>query len=163
MARSVMGAGGGVSLTLRPPIEFIQRQSGAFRRHLRNLEPLWDRFKPIMSEIESKRFDEEGPGWAALKESTIRQKAAAGYPLDILIRTGDLRDSLVEEGRAAKTSAMQMEWGSDVSYAGYHQDGTPKMAQRKVIEIEDVEGRRKLERAMVGWINQVARETFGRI
>jgi hypothetical protein len=164
MARSVVsaGSGGGVSITLSPPLEFIMRQSGRFRQQLANLEPLWERFKPIMGEIEAQRFAEAGPGWAPLAESTIRQKAAAGYPLDPLIRTGALRDSLTQESAAAKTTRLTMEWGSGVDYAKYHQEGTPRMPQRKVIDI-DVDARRRFEMAMVGWINLVARDTFGRI
>jgi len=158
---SVAGSGG-VSFRLSPPLDFIMRQAGAFRRHLTNLEPLWDRFKPILAGIEEKRFAEHGPGWAALAESTIRQKSAKGYPLDPLIATGDLRDSLTQESRAADVSRMRMTWGSDVPYATFHQEGTDRMPQRKPLDI-DLDGRRRLEMAMVGWINEVARDTFGRI
>lgn len=162
MAGSVVSQGGGVTLRLTPPLEFIMRQSGRFRQQLANLEPLWDRFKPIMGEIEKKRFADEGPGWEPLADSTKRQKSAAGYPLDPLIREGDLLASLTNESRAASTARMRMEWGSDVSYATYHQEGTGKMPQRKVVDVY-VDARRRLEMAMVGWINLVARNTFGRI
>ena len=58
-----------------------------------------------------------------------------------------------------------MSWGTDVPYAHFHQDGgsvAGRPPQRKVLDIR-VEDRRKLEAAMVTWINGVSRLTFGRI
>jgi len=167
MAGPVTARGTGVSLTFRPPLEFILQQSGAFRRALLNLGPLWDRFKSEMSKIEEERFSSEGYGeWDALADSTLRERARLGFGAGpILQRTRNLMDSLVDPARAAQTTARTMSWGSDVSYAGFHQDGgsiAGRPPQRVVLEIR-AEDRRRLETQMVSWVNEVAARTWGRI
>lgn len=165
MARSVVNPGGGISVQLEPPLEFIMRQTGAFRAALLDLQALWELFKPVMSEIEGEQFSSQGQGaWPGLAESTISEKSQGGWPLDPLVRTGNLRESLIDPGRAAETGPQQMTWGSDVPYAAFHQTGTSKMPQRQVIaDPFRVEDRRKLEVAMVTYVNTAARATFGRI
>lgn len=155
-------AGGGVRIVLEPPVEFILRQTGAFRRQLEDLDPLWEMFKPILTDIEEQQFDTEGHGgWPPLAESTMRYRDSQ----PILQQTGALKASLVDPAQAAQTGPMQMIWGTDVAYAHWHQDGgtiAGRPPQRKVLDIR-TEDRRKLERAMVTWINRVAAETVGRI
>ena len=153
---------GAVTIELRPPVDFIIRQSGAFRLALGDLQPLWELFKPVMGSLEQELFDSQDDGaWPPLADSTLRQKAAAGYPPDPLVRTGDLRDSLVDPNRGALAeSPQEMTYGTDVPYAGYHQDGTSRMPQRMVIDLK-VEGRRRLEQAMIVWLNEVSRLTWG--
>jgi phage gpG-like protein len=148
-----------------PPVEFILQQTGAFQAALLDLEVLWELFKPIMSEIEEQQFDSHGAGaWPSLSESTLEQKGRGGWPSDPLVRSGDLKNSLTDPGRAAQTGPTEMSYGTDVPYAGYHQDGTSKMPQRQVISDPfRVEDRRKLEVAMVTYINRAAAATFGRI
>lgn len=154
---------GPVEIRLEPPLSFIQAQSGAFRAALLDLQSLWSKFEDVMSAIGVERFESEGYGnWAPLADSTVRQKAAHSWPMNILERTGDLKASLSDPGRAAQTTPQSMTWGTDVPYAGYHQEGTPKMPARPVLEIR-VEDRRRLEVAQVTWINEVARMTWGRI
>lgn len=167
MAGSVGARGAGVHLVLRPPVEFILRQSGAFRRALGNLGPLWDRFAETMAEIEAERFDSEGYGdWPPLAEATLRDRARKGFGSGpILQRTRTLRDSLVDPARAAQMTPRTMTWGTDVDYAHFHQDGgsiAGRPPQRTVLEIR-TEDRRKLETQMVAWINDVAARTWGRI
>src|SRR5690242_17119804 len=109
MARSVvggttLGSGGGIRMELEPPISFILRQTGAFRDALLDLEVLWDLFKPIMESIEEQQFSSSGEGaWPGLADSTLAQKEKGGWPSDPLVRTGDLKASLVDPGRAADT------------------------------------------------------------
>ncbi len=167
MAGPVATRGAGVSLTFRPPIEFILQQSRAFRRALLNLGPLWDRFKSEMTKIEEERFSSEGYGeWDELADSTLRDRARKGFgPGPILQRTRNLMDSLVDPGRAAQTTARSMSWGSDVDYARFHQEGgsiSGLPPQRIVLELR-VEDRRRLETQMVSWLNEIAERTWGRI
>jgi phage gpG-like protein len=163
MPAAVTSAGKGANVTFNPPVEFINKQIGGFRRKLEDLIPLWTMFKPEMERIEAERFDAEGYGWAPLAPATLEDRARQGFPPGpILHRTGELRDSLVNPARAADMTPDTLTWGSDVEYAGYHQDGTPRMPQRKVIDIR-VEDRRALERQMIRWINEVSRSTWGRI
>lgn len=163
----VTSPGAGVQVTLHPPVSFILRQSGAFRRQLLNLTPLWDRFKPVMSQIQAERFDTEGHGeWPALADATLRDRARHGYgPGPILHREGNLRDSLVDPNRAAQTGPRHMTWGTNVDHAHWHQDGGTipgRPPQRVILDIRP-EDKRRLEHQMVTWINQVAARTWGRI
>lgn len=162
-----MSRGQVVELHLSPPVGFILRQSGSFRRALMDLQPLWERFKVVMSQVEQERFDSEGHGqWQPLAASTIRERVALGFGEGpILQRTRTLADSLIDPNRAARTGPRQMTYGTDVPYAHYHQDGGSipgRPPQRPILDIR-LEDRRALEAAQVGWINEVARLTWGRI
>lgn len=172
MARGYTGvsvtSGGGVEMRLEPPLDFVLKQSGAFRRQLEHFELwLWPRFKDAMSDIERDQFASQGHGaWPELAESTLERKRndPSAISLDPLIRTGDLRESLVNPARAAETGPGFLAWRSDVPYAGHHQDpevpGRPP--QRKVIDLR-IEDRRRLEREMVTGLNLVAARTWGRV
>jgi phage gpG-like protein len=158
-------SGGGVDLVLEPPIPFILRQSGKFRAALEDLNPLWDRFKPLMADFEERVWETGGFGeWPPLAQSTIRQKGSS----EILVgETGDLRRSLTDPNEAAETSRTQMVWGTDVTYAEYHQEGgdvAGRPPQREVIpDPFPVEERRKFEAETVNFVNAAARRTWGRI
>jgi phage gpG-like protein len=159
MAAPVTGgvrSGGGVTMQLVPPLSFILRQTGAFRAALMDLEPLWQMFRPIMEQIEQEQFATEGHGeWPPLAESTLRQKSGG----EMLVQTGELKGSF-----SLTSSPKQAAWGTDVFYATFHQEGTEKMPMRQVIpDPFRAEDRRKLEVAMVSYINAAARSTFGRI
>jgi len=151
-----------VQIVLQPPVSFILRQSGAFRRALLDLTPLWGRFKTVMSEVEQERFDSQGYGdWPPLAASTLRRRG----PGPILVQTGQLRDSLVNPAQAAQTTRSTMTWGTGVPYAHWHQDGGSipgRPPQRVILDIR-TEDRRRLEQQMVGYVNDVAARTWGRI
>lgn len=68
--------------------------------------------------------------WAPLKPSTIRGRVRAGFPPGpILVRTGALRDSLVESHHALGCKSNTPKgWfiGTQVKYAVYHQSRSPR-------------------------------------
>jgi phage gpG-like protein len=150
-----------VDIQIEPPIAFIQRQSGAFRRRLQDLVPLWRRFDPVLHEIEAEQFASEGHGeWPPLAASTLRQKARHGFPAAPLIRTGRLIGSF----HTMSMSPQSFVWGTPVDYAHWHQDGGYKPGrppQRKVIDI-DTTARRRLEQETIGYLNDAAAQTWGR-
>lgn len=156
--------GGQVELVFTPPMEFIRKQTGAFARGLRRLDRLWNRLVPIIVDIETEQFATEGRGnpWRPLAASTLEEKRRLGFPDDILVRTGALRDSLINPGKAKETGANYLAWKTDVPYAGFHQaPPTPgRPPKREVIDIT-VSDRRRIEAGVVGWINQVSAETWG--
>jgi phage gpG-like protein len=148
-----------VTIKLSPPVSFILKQSGAFGRALEDLTPLWDEFDETLQEITKEQFETEGHDtWLPLAQSTDDQKSAHGFPLDPLIRTGLLFDSF----DPLVYGAQSFTWGTDIEYAEYHQRGTPRMPQRKVIDLR-VEDRQKLEQDMVFYVNAASRRTWGRI
>lgn len=102
------------------------------------------------------RFDDEGPGWEPLAASTLARKAKKGYPPDILHATGVLRDSLTKTGAAGSVVRItpdELFIGTSDPVARHHQDGTPKMPQRKIVDLGPDESARWgsiLQRALGG-------------
>lgn len=82
------------------------------------------------------RFDAEGPGWSPLKDSTVASKGRQGLSSKILQATGAGRASLAETGgdNVEVVTGDTLIFGSSLGYMGFHQRGTSKMAQRKVID-----------------------------
>ena len=76
----------------------------------------------------------QGPGWAPLKPSTIRQSLAKGLKKRaadagsrmILQRTGMLKKSVTSMGEnhnIFRTEGTKIVWGTDLLYAGIHNTG----------------------------------------
>lgn len=158
-----------VEMVFRPPLDFIVRQQGAFRRALEDLSGLWRRFLPILEAMELDWFTSQGQGaWPPLAESTLRQKAARGYSLQPLITDGrpsSLQATLTDPNRAATIEPEMLIWGTGVPYAHFHQDGGSvegRPPQRQVIpDPLPLVHRRQLEAATVSWINEAAALAFG--
>jgi len=75
--------------------------------------------------------DEAGhfPAWAPLAESTIADRIAQGFtPDDPLLRSGELRDSIVHE-----VEGLEATVGSTDEVMIYHEFGTVKMPPRPVL------------------------------
>lgn len=159
------GTGGGIHITLNPPVEFILRQAGVFRNALaRDLDKMYERFKPVLSKMEAEQWASKGHGaWPPLAASTLARKRGS----EMMVETGNLRDSLVDPGRAMKIHGATAEWGTDVDFAIHHQDGgyvPGRPPQRQLIpDPFPVDERRKLEQVQVKWVNEIAARTFGRI
>src|SRR5215475_9439851 len=101
----------GVTIEIEPPLDFILRQTGEFQAALLDLESLWELVKPEVARMEEEQFSTQAHGtWPPLAETTIMIKERGGYPPDPLIRTGDLKASLVDPGRAADTGPRHMIW-----------------------------------------------------
>lgn len=160
-----------VRLVFSPPLEFIERQHGAFRRELDNLAGLWERIIPVMVEVERDWFDTHGQGaWPDLAEATLERKQAAGFspePLRTDDRQGSLYDTLTDPQLAADAGARELVWSTGVPYAHWHQDGGTvegRPPQRQVIpDPMPVSYRRQFEQAMVSWLNAAAAAAFGRL
>jgi len=71
-----------------------------------------------------------GSAWAPLAQSTRKDRVRKGYNAarPILERTGKLR-----KGFKAKSDSDSIIATNEVSYGKYHQSGTNKMPQRKII------------------------------
>lgn len=108
---------------------------------LDDLSGLWDAYAGVMIQTEEEWFASNGGGtWPPLADVTVREKIRMGVPLDTLIRTGDLLESLttplamsVDQGRSTLGTFTRkaMTWGTDVrddrgrAYAPYHQHQDP--------------------------------------
>ena len=162
------------------PIRDLMARLKALSVRVDDFQPLWDRLAGIMVEVETDWFETEGHGgWPPLAQSTLREKARYGYPLDPLLRTGALKGSLTtpEAGlvNQARTSLgtfglKTFSWGTDVVYAHFHQHSQPGGAglpadygfhppERQVIEwpIADTT-HAAIEGAMEGFLEDAVRE-----
>lgn len=156
-------------MVFRPPLEFIIRQQGAFRRALEDLSGLWRRFIPIIEGMEAEWFATQGEGaWPPLAESTKARKLAAGLSLLPLItdeRPDSLHQTLLDPNRAARVEPQMLVWETVVPYAHFHQDGgavAGRPPQRQVIpDPLPLQHRRRLEAATVSWLNEQAALAFG--
>ncbi|NEP15199.1 MAG: hypothetical protein F6K14_34530 [Symploca sp. SIO2C1] len=92
--------------------------------------------------------DPDGVRWAALAPSTLAQKRRLGYPDNILTRTGKMRNSVV-----AIADARSVLIGVDVPYAIFHQQGTRKMPQRRILGMND-KREQKLRKLIRVWIRR---------
>ena len=92
-------------------------------------------------------FDQEGPGWAQLRPSTVRQRELrirrgridVGPRHPILQQTRALKRSLTVPGAPGhhrRIDRQYMSYGSTISYGGYHQRGTRKMVKRPPLDAE---------------------------
>lgn len=107
---------------------------GDISKKCRNLEPPltgWGRklVEQTRSQFDSES-DPEGTKWADLAPTTVLQKRKAGFSSSILTRTGAMRDS-VGFDVAAKTLSLKI----GTNYAKWHQEGTRRMPQRKILAI----------------------------
>lgn len=105
-----------------------------------------DNFYPALQEIATlaiapaiqRNFDEGGrPKWAPLSAETIRAKIGAGYfsPHRVLVATGAMMESAVNPGNYIVTEdTIVAEPGP--FYWIYHQQGTQKMPQRVIMNLQ---------------------------
>ena len=99
-----------------------------------------------------------GEPWEPLKESTLRKKAAAGYPTapnSVLIATSDLERSLTESGgdNIEWISDDELIFGTSDPKAGFHADGTENMPARPPLAFSELTLRtftREIQRYIVG-------------
>jgi phage gpG-like protein len=124
-------------------------------------EPLQEVTKDFW-QMEQKQFDSEGGasgGWASLKPDYAKWKARHFPGAKILEQTGTLKGSLTNQNpwTVNELEKLKVTLGTKVGYAGYHQTGTGKMAQRRPIDFLEADKTRwaKIFQAwLVGRIRQ---------
>ena len=115
---------------------------------VRDLRPVWKDVADDFLEMEREQFASEGRsgsgGWAPLSPRYAALKAQRYPGRGILVRTGALRGSLTATGgrHIRKLTANSLRLGTSVPYAGFHQRGTRRMLQRKVVELSEEDRRR---------------------
>lgn len=84
-----------------------------------------ERIAELIAEEFDKAENPYGQGWAPLELSTVKRK---GGDDEILVRTGDLRDTVDVHPMAGAGIAIELN-----DSAGYHQGGTVNMVARKIL------------------------------
>lgn len=117
-----------------------------FSRFGDSVKDLRGAFREIVKDFrdgEARQFETEGAygsgGWEPLAESTLVHKSQEGFPMAIMVRTGRLKESLVGKagGTIEELRPLSLRLGTSVPYAGYHQDGTDAMPQRRLIDLPE--------------------------
>ena len=109
-------------------------------------EPLKRSIQEVVGPSMHENFAVGGrPPWEPLHERTVDDKAAGGYPEDILVRSGDLAQvagqlnlwTIDGPGGEARSTGLP----ERVHYGIFHQSGTRFMPQREwaVIQEEDID------------------------
>lgn len=113
-------------------IQMDAKQLREIKKRLRDCErPLVTFTREKVKEVEqqfNKMVDPFGNPWKPLKDSTIKQKKKNKEK--ILTHTGKMKKSI-----RRKTDKLSFEIKIDVDYAIYHQEGTVKMAKRRILDI----------------------------
>lgn len=125
----------------------LSRGIERFGEDVKDLRKPFKEIAGSFRKIEEKQFGSQGGygsgGWPALRESTLAHKAREGYPMDILVRTGAMRASLV--GKTSETIAeihpLELTLGTTIPYALFHQKGTTGMTARPVIQLTEQDKR----------------------
>ena len=148
--------------------EQLQR---SFSRFGEDVEDASEAFREIAKDFREKlmpaQFNTQGShggsGWPPLSPNYAAWKAK-NYPgAPILVRSGLLRESL-EKNNAYSIVDIQpksMNIGSRVNYAIFHQQGTRKLPQRKIIQLSEEDKTRWTKIVHVWLLNRANKEFAG--
>lgn len=115
-----------------------------------NMEPVFiavaQDFRKTNEEIFSKSGNHEGLAkWTPLSEGYSAWKQKNYGDLPILTLTGDLRNSLTEEnaeGAILRITEDNLEIGTEIEYAIYHQEGRGNLPERRPLRLSEEQKKR---------------------
>jgi phage gpG-like protein len=144
-----------------------RRDLAAMRERVQDVRPAWDVLLTWWAERNVTNFRNAGKRWKAawrpLAPDTLAEKLRLGYPADTLVRSGDLRKSLTMRPLGVEQlRPHDVEAGTDISYAGFHQRGTKKMPQRKLVNARAVQQEGVVTVALINWIVDGRKSTRSR-
>lgn len=134
----------------------IQRSFVSWGKAVQDLSPVWKDIGAELRQDNALNFAEEGllfgfsatqarygagergAEWPALADSTVRERERLGYGGEgpILVRTGELLESLTVEGASGnitRIGPVSAEFGSAHPLAGYHHWGTRRIPERPIV------------------------------
>ena len=112
----------------------------------KDLGPFWVMVGGLLTEIVQEQFNTEGSrtgGWAPLSDRYASDKVRQFGNQPILVATGEMRESLLggSGGIQRQQGNDQMVFGTSVPYAVYHQAGTQRMPQRRILDMTEADRR----------------------
>lgn len=121
--------------------EQINRQLSRFGDDVKDFSSFFRQVSERLQRASKELFDAQGRGWAPLSPAYAEWKAKHYPGKTILRRTDALYNSLAGRGRGhvEEIHPLQMRWGTEIPYARFHQRGTSKMPQRRVIDLVERE------------------------
>lgn len=151
----------------RAQFDKLTRKVRAMQRRAQDVSPAWEALLDWFVEQNQAQFLTRGgryrDPWPPLAQSTVDQKFRQGWPLDPLIRTGDLVRSLTHRPLAIEhITGREVRAGTDVSYARFHQTGTRRMPQRILFSPVQIRREQAATTAVANWIINGERRVGGR-
>jgi hypothetical protein len=135
----------------------VARRFREMQLRVRDLSPAWEEVLTWWAMANKEQFASRGARWRSpwkpLAPSTVAQKRREGFLNESLVRTTDLRRELTNRPLGMeRIRASDMEAGTDLSYAHFHQRGTRKMPRRVLINSEAVAREGVASSAIVTWV-----------
>lgn len=137
----------------------IDRALTRFADHVSDLRPAWPAVVQVIRSHATKQFATEGSygpggGWKALSPKYAKRKAKKWPGRPILEASGQMKRSLVGHTTDSilNYQPLSFGYGTKRGYASYHQKGTPRMPQRKIIDLTETDKRdvtRAIQRELV--------------
>lgn len=132
----------------------LHRAIKRFSDGVSDLRPVWPEMISTFHAIEKEQFHTEGGAgesgqWAALSPAYAKWK---GGGKGILERSGRLMASLTGgSGSEVEETKESLRIGSGVKYGIFHQLGTSRLPQRKVIDLSE-RNKRRLMKVLQGYL-----------
>jgi hypothetical protein len=125
-----------------------------------NVSPAWQVFLDWFTDQNRQQFGQHGArygqGWRPLKPATVAAKRRLGYTGDILVRDRTLERSVTDRPLPIeRVGPHDMEAGTNVHYAKFHQFGAPRarLPQRKLWDVAVIEKEGAAASALRTWIS----------
>jgi phage gpG-like protein len=118
----------------------LSRAFGLMAAVVTDWRPFWPDIAAVFYVSESARFASEGFGaWPPLSDGYRKWKQKHYPGQKILSLTGALRESLTARGAGAiyVATAQELNIGTSIHYAKYHQTGTSRMPARPPVDLND--------------------------
>jgi hypothetical protein len=137
--------------------EALSQQLRGMRERSQDVSPAWNALLDWFAEQNQAQWLTRGgryrQPWAPLATSTVDEKFRQGWPLDPLIRTGELVQSLTHRPlRIEHITGREVRAGTDVPYAKFHQTGTRRMPQRILFSPLQIKREEAATTAVANWI-----------
>lgn len=135
----------------------VRRKIQDMRKRADNLTAAWETFLTWFANQNRQQFGTRGERWRTiwpeLAPVTVIEKRREGFYTDILVRTSDLLRS-VSDRPLSKELVLphEVQAGTNVSYAKYHQFGTRYMPRRRLFDAVEIEREGALSSVISSWI-----------
>lgn len=138
-------------------LDAVRRRLQEMRERAEDLSPAWEELLDWWAHTNVEQFHSRGARWRTpwppLAASTRAQKRREGFLADPLVRTTRLRGELtgrplgVEHIRASEVDA-----GTDIPYARFHQGGTRRMPPRRLVNNAQIAAEGAAGSVVLSWI-----------
>jgi hypothetical protein len=121
--------------------EIVSRKLLRFADRAMDMTPAWDEIEKQLQTAFERNFASQGPGWAPLKASTIRDRIAQGYaPGPILTRSGEYRRAMTSGLKTHKSPSELVALAPAIP-GKFHQHGTRTPMPARPLRLREPEKR----------------------